>query len=275
MSNRILIWWVILCSVACVNIGMWTYTASWLSRRKHQYHPVDYKHRQWLLWLSSVYVFVCAFRSFFPRVDVLRICLVDTPLSSIFLGRSLATIAEICFIVELCLLFYFVGKRLHVRYSLNLAIVIILLVVIAEGFSWYAVLTTDNEGHVIENSIWTLAGILMVAFLSIIQSRARKGMQALLARIMAFGIGYVAYMVLVNVPMYVSRWQDDVIQGKEYLDLRQGLQEILHHCTVTFYWNLWRDDLGWQTLYFSAAVWLSIALIYIRPFGENQYESGQ
>ena len=54
-----------------------------------------------MLFLSAAYVFGCAFRSVLPRGDVQRICLFDTWLSQPSLvGRSVATVAEICFIIQ-------------------------------------------------------------------------------------------------------------------------------------------------------------------------------
>jgi hypothetical protein len=41
-----------------------------------------------MLLLCAAYVFGCAFRSFLPRADVQRICLFDTWLSSVVVGRS-------------------------------------------------------------------------------------------------------------------------------------------------------------------------------------------
>ena len=51
-----------------------------------------------MLLLCAAYVFGCAFRSLLPRADVQRICLFDTWLSSVVVGRSVATVAEICFV---------------------------------------------------------------------------------------------------------------------------------------------------------------------------------
>ena len=53
-----------------------------------------------MLLLCAAYVFGCAFRSVLPRADVQRICLFDTWLSSVAVGRSVATIAEICFVIQ-------------------------------------------------------------------------------------------------------------------------------------------------------------------------------
>ena len=51
-----------------------------------------------------MYVGVCGFRSPFPRVDLERRCLWDTWLSAILLGRTAATMAEVCFALQ-CALF--------------------------------------------------------------------------------------------------------------------------------------------------------------------------
>ena len=48
-----------------------------------------------MLLLCAAYVFGCAFRSLLPRADVQRICLFDTWLSSVAVGRSVATVAEV------------------------------------------------------------------------------------------------------------------------------------------------------------------------------------
>ena len=53
-----------------------------------------------MLLLCAAYVFGCAFRSVLPRADVQRICLFDTWLSSVFVGRSVATVAEVCFAAQ-------------------------------------------------------------------------------------------------------------------------------------------------------------------------------
>ena len=42
---------------------------------------------------------------------------------------------------------------------------IVPLILIAECFSWYAVLTTDYLGNAIENSIWALAFFIIAATL--------------------------------------------------------------------------------------------------------------
>jgi len=107
-----------------------------------------------LLFLSAAYVFGCAFRSFLPRADVQRICLFDTWLSSVAVGRSVATVAEICFAVQWAITLHQLGTMTGSDTSLNAAWAIVPLILVAQCFSWYAVLTTNYLGHAVENSIW-------------------------------------------------------------------------------------------------------------------------
>jgi len=42
------------------------------------------------LMLSAPFVFGCAFRSIFPRADVQRICVIDSWMSAVAIGRTVA-----------------------------------------------------------------------------------------------------------------------------------------------------------------------------------------
>src|SRR3954468_18740665 len=92
-SNPLALWWAMLTLVSGVNIALW-----FLLYRELHTQPVG--SMQLMLLLCGTYVFGCAFRSVLPRADVQRICLFDTWLSSVLVGRSVATIAEVCFIIQ-------------------------------------------------------------------------------------------------------------------------------------------------------------------------------
>jgi hypothetical protein len=77
---------------------------------------------------------------------------------------------------------------------------------------------------------------------------------------------YMAYMVSVDVPMWVDFWQADVVAGHSDLPMLQGLATALQRCTVVHAWTAWRWHIPWLTLYFSFAVWLSIALAHAPAF---------
>src|ERR1700692_2236330 len=110
-----------------------------------------------MLLLCAAYVFGCAFRSFLPRADVQRICLFDTWRSSVVVGRSVATVAEISFAAQWAIILHQLGTMTGADTTLNAAWVILPLFLFAECFSWYAGLTTHYLGNAIENSIWAVA----------------------------------------------------------------------------------------------------------------------
>ena len=155
-SNPLAWWWSLLTLVSGANIAVWFLLY-------HQLHEQPTGRLggtpgiELMLLLCAAYVFGCAFRSFLPRADVQRICLFDTWLSSVVVGRSVATVAEICFAAQWAIMLYQLGTMTGADTTLNAAWVIVPLILIAECFSWYAVLTTHYLGNAIENSIWAVA----------------------------------------------------------------------------------------------------------------------
>ena len=110
MTTTVQNWWVALCVVATLNMIAWTVSAFALERARDHFSAVGYRRRRLLSWLSAGYVFGCAFRSFLPRIDLERICLVESTLSSMVVGRSVATVAELCFMAQCALLLHQAGR---------------------------------------------------------------------------------------------------------------------------------------------------------------------
>jgi hypothetical protein len=219
-----------------------------------------------MLLLSAAYVFGCAFRSFLPRADVQRICLFDTWLSSIVIGRTVATVAEICFAAQWVIVLHRLGTMTGADTTVNVAWVILPLIIIAECFSWYAVLTRNYLGNSIENSIWAVAffiiGIGLCRLLPEFDGLAR----AVLA-IAVIGIaGYLAFLITVDVPMYLRRWRTEVGDRSKFLRPLAGLYEVSKHWVVTHDLAEWKDEMPWMSLYFSVAVWASLALCVFYSF---------
>ena len=94
-SNPVAWWWGLPTLVSGANIAVW-----FLLYRQLAEQPTgglgNMSGIKLMLVLCAAYVFGCAFRSFLPRADVQRICLFDTWLSSVTLGRTVATVAEVC-----------------------------------------------------------------------------------------------------------------------------------------------------------------------------------
>lgn len=263
MSNGVLLWWSVLCAVSGINILVWLLSAASLNRRQRVLSPADYASRRLQLLLSAGYVFGCAFRSVLPVYDVPRLGLLDSWLSSVVIGRSVATLAELCFVTQWALLLREASHATGSVVGKTAATVLIPLIAVAETFSWYSVLTTSNLGHVVEESIWGLSAALLVVSLWTIWPRCSAARRPLLLAWCIAGVAYVAFMFLVDVPMYWSRWIADETSGRQYLSMAQGLLDVSRPAVVSHQWDDWKTEVTWMSLYFSAAVWISLALVHV------------
>jgi hypothetical protein len=262
MSNVVISWWTLLCTLGAINIAAWLVSAVILKRRQGLL-PVDVRAlRRVQLWLSAGYVFGCAYRSALPVFDVPRLCLFDSWLSSVVIGRSVATFAELCFVAQWALMMCEISRATGSRIGRVTSIVVVPMIAIAETCSWYSVLTTSNLGHVFEESIWGLCAALMVVSLVAIWPRCDTRFRTVLAASCALGLAYVAYMFRVDVPMYWARWIADQSAGRLYLSLAQGLADVSQRWVVSHRWRDWQHEVIWMTLYFSVAVWMSIFLVH-------------
>jgi hypothetical protein len=213
-----------------------------------------------MLLLCAAYVFGCAFRSFLPRADVQRICLFDTWLSSVVVGRSVATVAEICFAAQWAIILHQLGTMTGADTTLNAAWVIVPLILIAECFSWHAVLTTNYLGNAIENSIWAVAFFVVGIGLCRLLPEFDGPVRVVLAIAISGIAGYLAFLMSIDVPMYLSRWRAEVADGSKFLRPLEGLRDVSMRWVVTHDLAEWKDEIVWMSLYFSAAVWASLAL---------------
>jgi hypothetical protein len=261
-SRIILAWWVALCAVSVVNLGMWRLSATAVARRKDSVEPAVYRFQRWQLLLSAVYVLGCGFRSIVPRADVQRIGLFDSWVSSVMVGRSVATVAELCFMAQWALLLHRIAKEADCRWGVVVSWLLVPLIAFAEVCSWSAVLTTSYLGNAVEESIWAFSAVLLLLSGFALWSRCRAGRRPFLAAALVLGVAYVTFMGTVDIPMYVSRWLADTANGREYLTLGQGLDDVWSRRVVTFAWEEWRTEIPWMSLYFSVGVWCSIALVH-------------
>jgi hypothetical protein len=266
MSDGVVTWWSLLCAVGTLNVMAWSISAARLNRRRPVIPAEAYRARRLQLKLSAVYVFGCAFRSALPVYDIPRICLFNTWLSSVAVGRSVATCAELCFVAQWALMLRETSRATGSPFARIASLVVVPLIAVAEACSWYSVLTTSNVGHIVEESIWGLSAALMVASMLVIWPRCKPRRRPLLATLCVGSAAYVAYMFLVDVPRYWSRWIAEGASGHHYLGIVQGAHDIAARRLVSFRWEDWQSEMLWMSLYFSVAVWLSIALIHAPVF---------
>jgi hypothetical protein len=238
-------WWLFLIAASLLNIFLWFREKSaWggLAGRFSDLWRAPLK-RSSMIWLSSLYVFGCALRAVFPKADVERFVLFDSWFSSVFVGRSVATIAEVAFAAQWSIFIRELG-------SPRLARTILGCVMMAELWSWYSVITTHFLGNCIEESLWGVA----FALVSTVLWRSGRW-------IMAAGCtAYVAFMALVDVPMYLNRLELQVTSGAPHLYFWEGLRDLNTRWVVTWSVENWQSEFAWMGLYFSVAVLMSIWL---------------
>ena len=261
MTSGVFLWWMLLCAVGTINLILWSLSARSLQSRRDLLSAREYTLRKQLLFLSGLYVLGCAYRSAFPVFDVPRIVLVNSFFSSVAVGRTVATIAELAFVAQWALLLRESARTTGSMVGKITAQALVPLIAIAECCSWYSVLTTSNLGHTAEESIWALAAAALAASLFVIWQRSHPKQRPVLAAGCLAATAYVAYMVFVDVPMYAERWLLAGQDGAHYLSIADGLKDVATRWTVSFRWQDWRTELVWMALYFSICVWISISLV--------------
>ena len=257
-SNPVVRWWGALTAVSVVNMAVWL-----LLYRELHVQPIGGNTSSGgllMLLFSAAYVFGCAFRSILPRADVQRICLFDTWLSSVFIGRSVATVAEIAFAAQWAIILHQLGTMTGADTTVNAAWVIVPLIVIAECYSWHAVLTTKYLHNAIENSIWAVVFFIIGVGLCRLLPEFDGAVRTVLI-VSIVGIAfYLAFLMTVDVPMYLNRWRADVADGNSLLHPLDGLRDVRTRWIVTHDIAEWKEEIAWMSLYFSLAVWSSLAL---------------
>lgn len=253
--NGALMWWRALSVLGIANVCLWL--AIW------QFNPISDPYHSAQLALSGVYVLVCAYRSVFPRVDLERLVVVDSTLSSIFLGRSFATIAEICFGIQLGLLVYQLGGYAGLPWVQHAAWVITLCTVVAQAFCWHSILTLNHITQAVESLLWAVGFSWMAGLLTVI-AMDTSGLVHTLAIVGALGsLAFVAYAVAVDIPLYLRRFRLGRKDGRRYLSISEGAKDAWGRRELSHSWDHWRDDALWLTPYFSVGAWFSMALVFL------------
>jgi hypothetical protein len=254
-AKKVWTWWMFLRAIALFNILLWTVTCLPMAADASGYLA-------WQVALSGVYVAVCAFRSWLPRIDLERYCLVDSPWSSPVVGRSAATVAEICFAVQIAMCLHQVGVMARVPWIVDASFLVVPPLVLAQIFCWHSVLTLSHLGHAIEASLWTATMALVGACLATAAGQLDGNMFWYVSGGAAIAFGFVAFMVLIDVPMYLARWRRARAEQRAFLGLRAGLDDAWRRRVATRDWAVWRPEVAWLTGYFSFAVWLSVSFVH-------------
>jgi hypothetical protein len=255
-DKPILWWWSLLFLVSAGNLVLWVVIA-------REMHGLSDGYVAQQLVLSGIFAAACAFRSILPRVDLERLCLWNSPLSSIFVGRSVATVAELAFAGQCALL---ISKLSALTGNASLQVVgwsLVPLIVLAQLCCWYAVISLDHLGHAIEEILWSVLAFLVALSLGLSLGRMPVESRILSGFGMVGCAGAALLMLAVDVPMYVARWRHARSSGIRYLSLMEGLSDALQRRRVAHRWSEWRPEVPWMSLYFSVGVWLSLCFVFV------------
>ncbi len=254
-TKQTILWWRGLSAIAVFNLCAWAVTCVVVDN-----DAVDVRRQ---LVLSGIYTAVCAFRSFLPRIDLERTVLVDSVFSSVALGRSAATIAEVSFAAQVGLVVAEVGSRAGIAGYDVVGVVVVALLTLAQCFCWSSVITLSHLGHAIEESLWAVVFAVVGVCLAIAAPQLTGTWHVVAVVGAVVAAVYVAFMIIVDVPMYVHRWRKSLADGERRLGLREGLQDAAQRRHATQSWSVWRPEVAWLTGYFLFAVWISLGMVHL------------
>ena len=256
--KKTLLWWKILSAIAVFNICLWVTANYYLHSQVGELS----QYTSWHLSLSGVYVAACAFRSFWPRIDLERYVIVDHWISSVVLGRSAATLAEISFAIQMKLFIDELYTHTPGGFLQGYTWIIVFTLSLAQLFCWLGVISLNHLGHFIEESLWGLTfTLIMIALATAIPSLDGTWLTISWLGMIACFI-YVLYMFCVDVPMYYQRMKKGK-QGPESTSLSEQFSDAWSRRVLTRSWSIWKPEAVWLTGYFAAAVWLSLSLAFL------------
>ena len=226
-----------------------------------------------LIILVTIYVFTCALRSIWPRADGPGLCIHDNYVSTPFVGRCFTTIAEISFsifvvsVTNIILESFKSMNGINVIQKLNNSMVI--FISIAQIFCWIGIITQDPSYNVIEESIWTIFGTVMLVIYLTLYSKIDilpstpelKKIKSIIPIILIVCTIYILFMTYTDVPMYFKRAKKQKKNNVQYNSLYDGIQEMKKCKKVTSSYQEWKNDILWLTFYFTFTVWGTIYIL--------------
>lgn len=244
----IILWWIFLFSISILNILYMML----------QYPKINTTFIYKMYLLAFIYVIVNSIRAIWLRIDIERICFFDSILSSPLFGRIIATIAEICYILLILLIYNKIINRIYHNNNLTIILYIILLgIFLAELLSWKGCLSTNQKFNVLEESIWTLcAFILGILTLIILFNEKNNKIKNLLYIVLLTIICYVIFMITVDIPMYDNRCKNKT----QFTSLMASIYDMAKCKKISKDLKDWKEDMAWFTGYFTLGSWSSIGL---------------
>ena len=130
-------------------------------------------------------------------------------------------------------------------------------------------ITKENLYNVIEESIWTIFGTVMLVIYLTLYSKIDilpstpelKKIKSIIPIILIVCTIYILFMTYNDVPMYFKRAQKQKENNVQYNSLYDGIQEMKKCKKVTSSYQEWKSDIPWLTFYFTFTVWGTIYIL--------------
>lgn len=224
-----------------------------------------------------LYTVVCAIRSIWPRIDADCICAYKNNISSPFLGRSLATVAELSFVLFIVLIndkilsnpFLEKNNKNYIFKMLNY--LLFPLIALAQILCWIGVTTNEAKWNAAEESLWAILGVIIMIIYTYIlllkyPSQKLKSIQSATPFILISLAIFIYFMVFVDIPMYLDRSKN--FKGKYDL-INSGMNRMMNCKKVSKSYKYWKDEIPWMSLYFTIAVWTAIIVLAFYKYYKN------
>jgi len=247
-----------------------------------------------LRYCAAIYIVACAVRSIWPRIDVERVCFFESWISYPIVGRSLATVAEICFAHQIAYVLSSVASQLKCNKIKSELKLVVPIIVVAQTCCWLGVTTQRQVWHGIEESIWLVVmqvcGIFALYMSTLINVTARikdstmyvwgsdaSSTKQYLQLSFLLSVCFSAFMFFVDVPMYLNRYFKDEENHKQYLTITEGIYDASSCKLVSTHLNEWGPEIPWLSGYFIGATYMSLKLTTLprvtKEFEEEEKKS--
>ena len=206
---------------------------------------------------ATLYVIAAAYRSCFPVLWEAwpHGCLFAWP-GGALVDQIFSQVGEVAFAVQVALA---TERALRLRGQPASAAVArytyLVIAFVARPCCWAGCATDFKGFHVVEESCWAAFAAVNGALLA--PHAAGDALVGVCVGVIAV---YVAFMLAVDVPMYLQQWRDDAARGVEYASLVDGLVAMARCRNVVTDYDPWREAIVWQTGYFGVFPALSVAL---------------
>lgn len=232
------------------------------------------KKFNWLYFilLANAIIFT-GIRGIYPVLEGEKKCMHNS--ATPFVTRSCATIAEVSFGILLVFLVInmlkFIQKKDKNSIFINLekiCYIIISLPVIANLNCWMGVSTNYNLFNSIEESLWTVYAVVLLAVMSFSLKNLKSNIPKLnlikttcISGIILLVL-YISYMILFDIPLYLKRYLY-LVEDSNIEKLNDGFRSMFECKNVTNKYSDWSREIIWMTSYFTIWMFLLFGIYYI------------